>query len=302
MRKREPSMKILVTHNAEIRNNGTGTYCMRALKQMESEGILEKATHFTPRGDAPAGYDWSFACDDGRDDLDWLPPRPWAYYAIDTHLGYGYRLWKAKQADRVFVAQQDAVASFKRDGVKHVEWLPLACQPDAHPCYSEFLKRNVNPDELTQRYDWAFVGFINGVYGDGQNNRLEYLDALQKAVPNAWITTGVFFEDMAIRYIRARLGFNLSIKRDLNMRVFEVLSTGTPLFTNRDVEGIDSLFTEGLDYIGFKGEKEMVDVARAALADEKGLKAIAEHGLKKVRKFHTYRHRMNEVVEVMKHV
>jgi hypothetical protein len=25
--------------------------------------------------------------DDGRDDIDWIPPRPNAFWAVDTHLG-----------------------------------------------------------------------------------------------------------------------------------------------------------------------------------------------------------------------
>ena len=290
-------MNIGVAANCELRNNGTFAYCHAALKGLAGLDVQ----HFQPRGEVPKKDFWIYI-DDGRDDLQWLPPHPCAYYAIDTHLGYGYRLWKARQFDRVFVAQKDAVGQMKRDGVENVAWLPLGCHPAAHISRQEFIDRGAPAEDLKQDWDVAFVGFLNDSREVGFNNRVDYLDRLFREFPNSWLSVNVFFEEMALRFVRARLGFNISIKRDLNMRVFEVMSTGTALLTNRNVEGIDDFFEEGVDYFGYESPEEMIEAAHAALADPDNLARVAASAFQKVRSKHTYADRMKVIVEEMAHV
>lgn len=287
----------LTAHNL-IRDNGTYFYCRRAFERMRDRGEIAEATHYLPRGEV-GKHDFYLYVDDGQDHIKWLPPHPNAYYAIDTHLGYDYRVWKARQFDRVFVAQKDAVEQFKRDGVKHVEWLPLACDPEYHPNAEELKAKGA---DVSKAYDVAFVGFLQGEYQPGMNNRVEYLDALFKAIPSSWLSTGVFHADMALRYVRARVGFNVSIKRDLNMRCFEIMSTCTPLLTNKNVDGIDDLFAEGEHYIGYEGPDDAAQMARFALEDPAAATYCAETALAEVRAKHTYEHRMKRVLEVMSHV
>lgn len=294
-------MNIGFTHNCELRNNGTATYMLRAARLLKDAGELEDFKHYQGRGPVEK-HDWYLWVDDGRDDLTWTPPHPWAYWAVDTHLGYGYRLWKAQHADRVFVAQKDAVARLSRDGVQRVEWLPLACHAEAHPNKGELLARGMPAKDLTRIWDWAFVGFMQDSREIGTNNRTDYLQALWEAFRNCWISCGAFFEAMAIRFIRAQFGFNVSIKRDLNMRVFEVMSTGTPLLTNRNVEGITDLFVEGENYIGYEGPEEMVAQAGKMLRGEYDLDRIAGSAFTKVRQDHTYSDRLLAICEAMSHV
>lgn len=240
--------------------------------------------------------------DDGRDDLKWIPPHPNFYWAIDTHLGYAYRVWKAKHFDRVFTAQRDAVAQFKRDGIPWVEWLPLACHPQAHPCRRELLERGAKEEDLRQQWDIVFVGFLNDAKGPGMNSRVDYLDRLFREFPNSWLSVNCFFEPMAIRYIKGRLGFNISIRNDLNMRVFEVMSTGAALLTNRNVEGIESLFEEGTHYIGYESQDEMVEAARYALDMDGFTERVGASGFQEVRNRHTYLDRMRVIMEELRHV
>lgn len=288
-------MNIGCTWDCTIRNNGTASYCMPALKEL---GHTVK--HYQAMGECQK-HDFYLYVDDGRDDKKWLPPHPNAYWAIDTHLGYGYRLWKAAQFDRVFVAQKDAVEQFKKDGIKHVEWLPLACHPMAHPNKEELISRGFPEKDLTRRHQIAFVGFLNDAKGEGFNSRVDYLDRLFAEFPQSWVAVNLFFEQMAVRFVQAQLGFNISIKQDLNMRCFEVMSTGTPLLTNRNVHGIGDLFEEGVDYFGYEGPDEMVEVAKLALNDDTLRRTIAGTGFNRVRARHTYKHRMETICEVMKH-
>ena len=292
-------MSIALVYNAEIRNNGTPVLCLDAVKR----GLgLADTKRYEPHGELPE-HELYIYVDDGRDDLEWECPHPCAYWAIDTHLGYDFRLAKAKGFDYVFTAQKDGAEKMREDGVA-AEWLPLACHPLAHPNLSELLQHQ-DRDRLLARgsdkcWDVVFVGFMNQGAGEGSNDRLEYLDQLFKAIPNFWCTTNCFFEDMAMRYARARVGANVSIKNDLNMRFFEVLSIGTCLLTNSDVVGWKELgFVDGEDFVGFVGVEDMIEKTRWCLEHPEMREEIAKRGHERVRAEHTYAHRMKHVLDVI---
>ena len=114
---------------------------------------------------------------------------------------------------------------------------------------------------------------------DGANDRIEYLDVIFKNFPNSWFAYSVFFEQAALRYARARVGFNISVRDDLNMRFFEVMSYGNCLVTNRDVVGWDDLgFVEDEHFLGYKGEEEMVDKVIGTSGAETVIWAISANG------------------------
>jgi spore maturation protein CgeB len=183
----------------------------------------------------------------------------------------------------------------KKDGVD-AEWLPLACDPEYHLNQAECADRF--GADLTERvWDFAFVGFLRDDKREGYNNRVDYLDALFAQYKNSWYASNRFFEDMSLIYVKAHVGFNISVRDDLNMRVFEVMSTGTPLLTNYDVAGIDDLFTEDCyyPYVDIDG---MLDSAELALSDTERDK-VAQRAMNLVRRKHTYDIRMQRVREVM---
>jgi len=259
---------------------------------------------YEPHGELPE-HDLYLYIDDGRDDLEgWECPHPCAFYAIDTHLGYDFRLRKAKEFDYVFTAQRGGAEKMREDGIDNATWLPLACSPQPQHNLAEMLvhpeiEKLGGKEGLDKRYDFAFVGYMQDPPKEpGYHNRTDYLDTLFTAFPNSWLSFNVFFEDMAVRFIRARLGFNISVRNDLNMRFFEVLSTGTCLLTNTDVEGIEELgFEEGIDFIGYDGEEDMIERAKWGLENPMEREAIAQRGHEKVRAHHTYSHRMTKLFE-----
>lgn len=291
---------IAFVYDARIRNNGTALLMFDAAKR--SLGWGEKVRRYEPHGDIPK-HDLYIYVDDGREDLPvWRCPSPSVYYAIDTHLGFDFRLEKARQFDFVFSAQVEGTSRMQEAGV-NARWLPLACHPPAFPNQAELMahpNREVweSSGGLTKLYDVAFVGYINEGAGPNSHNRLEYLDRLFREFPNFWISTNVFFEEMAIRYIRSRLGFNCSIRNDLNMRFFEGLSTGTALLTNIDVEGWKEMgFVDGEHFVGYLGMDDMVEKARWALQHPFEREQIAAAGHKLVREQHTYAHRVAAILE-----
>tara|TARA_R110002167_G_scaffold300897_2_gene505183 strand:+ start:433 stop:1344 length:912 start_codon:yes stop_codon:yes gene_type:complete len=293
--------RISFVYNSDIRNNGTPTLAFNSVKHQL--GWNDKVDRWRPEGELPERELYIYV-DDGRDDLEWKCPGPSAYWAVDTHLGYDYRLWKARQFDKVYCAQKEGVEKMRKDGIKEVYWLPLACNPMAHPNLSEMMLHKNKDDHtwgkgLDKKYDLAFVGFLNeGDGSDTSNNRIEWLDHAFSHFPNSWLAWQCFFEDMAVRIIRARLGFNISIRNDLNMRFFEVLSTGTCLLTNTTVEGIDDLgFEEGKHFVGYKDKEELVDKTKYFLKNPMEREGIARSGHEKVRSGHTYDKRMQRILD-----
>tara|TARA_R100000963_G_C4622521_1_gene89640 strand:- start:192 stop:1034 length:843 start_codon:yes stop_codon:yes gene_type:complete len=255
-------------------------------------------------------HDFWLFIDDGRDEIE-IPdlPSPNACWLVDTHLGYDIRLKWAMHFDYVFLCQKPDVARMKLDGIQNVHWLPLACLPNVDPSYSELQSaRHELPDTffdpfgLQKLHDVAFVGhwITDENLTDGANDRIEYLDVIFKNFPNSWFAYSVFFEQAALRYARARVGFNISVRDDLNMRFFEVMSYGNCLVTNRDVVGWDDLgFVEDEHFLGYKGEEEMVDKIQWALDNPMEREKIAKTGHELVRSAHKYEHRINEMLNIV---
>jgi glycosyltransferase involved in cell wall biosynthesis len=298
-------------YNAEVRNNGTARRVTESFYQMgyKDRGMERYNRPWYSEPDFKAHDFWLYI-DDGRDEIP-MPdlPSPNACWLVDTHLGYEQRLKWAMHFDYVFLCQLPDVARMETDGVQNVHWLPLACLPNVDPSYGE-LQNNKSelPDDffgpfgLQKIHDVAFVGHMGngGKLPEGSNNRIDYLDAMFKNFPNSWFAYSVFFEQAAVRYARARVGFNISIRDDLNMRFFEILSYGNCLLTNRDVVGWRELgFEEDIHFLGYQGEEEMVTKIKWALANPIEREKIAKAGHKKVRAEHTYQHRIQQMLEII---
>ena len=284
-------------YNADIRNNGTARRVTEAMKKMGMPGFMR----YTRPAPVIGKHDLHVFIDDGRDDIDWLPPRPNACWLIDTHLGYETRLAWARQFDWVFVAQKEAVEKMAVDGVV-AHWLPLACSPNLDPCYEELRRAWGREANLVREYDCAFVGFMNvGVEGaSDSHNRVDFLDRVFRAFPNSWLVSGIFFEQAALRYVKARVGLNISIRHDLNMRFFEALSYGVCQVCNRDMEGWEELgFVDGEDFLGFDTTEEAIEQVRWALEHREEREAIAQRGWEKVRNGHTYEDRIKAALSIV---
>lgn len=281
-------MKVNLIYNSDARNNGTPIHFWHAMKE---EGI--DFVRYSP-GDGLRPCDFSIYIDDGRDDLKWLPPRPWGYYATDTHLGWDYRRWKAGEADIVWCAQKPAADRMRYEGL-NAYWVPLASNPLAHPTEQELIDRGVIPKVYgAKRHDIGFVGYLQS---PETSTRIEFLDRLFKSYPNFITAFGVFHEDMARIYHQCRIGINHAIRDDLNMRFFELASVGVAQLCDRRMVGLGELgFTEGQDYIGYGSTEEAVWQVAGYLHDEESLKEMAASAFEKVRTKHTYRHRIQAMM------
>lgn len=309
------------------RNDGNPLYVQAYLKRMEYYGKLlagkgeDKRLHSwfpTPDGDpraessakrlwderreyieidhlAPTGDLSIFGKYDLHLDIDWgedgltgvLPykpielPRPMAVWNSDTHLGYDYRLKKSLKADYVFCAQKRAVEEMKRDGVVNPVFLPHAVEPLAYP----------RADLASKKYDVCFVGNLNS------KNRVDALHRLFREFPNFFFGKRLF-EQAADVLSQSKIVFNISMLDDINMRTFEAMSTGSFLLTNW-IPTIEDLFTDGVHLSLYRNEESMIEKARYFIENEQARQTIAEAGYKEVMEKHTFKNRIEHILETV---
>ena len=207
---------------------------------------------------------------------------PTACYLIDSHLNLERHLALVGGFDYAFIAQREYLPLFRQVNPKTF-WLPLACDPEVH--------RKWDGEKL---YD---IGFVGGVQQGSRRETL--LDALNKEIPVKYARC--FWDDMARLFSASRLVFNNAVRNDLNMRVFEVLSTGTLLLSDLARQsGQDDLFADGEDYACYQ-DGSLTDTARFYLENEALRERIAARGQRLVHNAHTYRHRVEDLLEVVLH-
>lgn len=264
------------------RNDGNPLYMWNAFKQIGAE-----SGHFVPFGDVSKYGTWDlhFEADWGEDALEGvLPytpceiPHPSAFWHSDTHLGYQWRLNKAKRTDFNFVAQKRAVEEFARDGISNPIWMPHAVEPMAYPDTASIKK-----------YDLCFIGHINS------GNRVDALDRMFSEFPEFFYGQRLF-ESAAEKYSESKVCFNISIEDDINMRCFEVMSTRSLLLTNW-IPTIEELFEDGKHLVLYRSLDEAVDKARYYASHDSEREKIAEEGWKEVRAKHTFVHRAKQVLD-----
>lgn len=264
------------------RNDGNSLYMWRAFKDLGVE-----SGHLIPLGDLTKFGTWDlhFEADWAEDALASIMaykpvpiPRPNAFWCSDSHLGYEWRLEKARRTDFNFVAQYQSVLDFKRDGIPNPIWMPHAVEPLAYPCIAS-----------AKKYDVCFIGHINS------ENRIEALDRLFKEFPNFYYGQRLF-EDAAEKFCQSKIVFNISIKGDLNMRTFEALSTKSFLLTSYNEE-VSRLFKDGVHLVMYRSLDEMVEKAKYYLAHDEERERIAQAGFEEVRAKHTFVHRARQVLD-----
>lgn len=206
-------------------------------------------------------------------------PCPKVCYLIDSHLNLPMHLELAKQFDIVFIAQREYLDEFHRQGTR-VHWLPLACDPEVHCRYDEPKVHS--------------VGFVGGIMRGSRREAL--LNRLSSQIPVHY--ERCFWDEMARLFSLSKVVFNEAVRNDLNMRVFEAMSTGSLLLTDiAKNSGQDELFRDGEDYAVYR-DNNLCDVARFYLDNEELREQIALRGQRQVHNAHTYGHRVDDLIAV----
>jgi len=165
------------------------------------------------------------------------------------------------------------------------QWLPLACDPEIH-----------TPRVYSEEYDLAWVG---GPWGASPlyKRRFEAMARLQQRYRCNFVS-GVYFEDMADVYGSAKIGWHMSVTGgDLDMRVFEIMCSGTPLVCDHSVDnGQRDMIWDAWEYVD---DDEMLETLDALLRDPD---RCHEHGLvarECALNHHTYQHRAHQLMHAV---
>lgn len=278
-------LRIVTYYESRLgRNDGSPLYYTYRMKQMGLD-VTHLSSEDTGDLDRFGPFDLHLWVDWGEDSLTRNLPytpmsmsglHPSAYVVSDTHLGFDYRLNKAKEFDHVFCNQIRAVGEFAEKGI-NAKWLPHAVEPAAYP----------NSPSAIKKYDVCFVGFVSF------EKRAIMLDRLFREFPNFWYGQRLF-EECAEIYRKSRIVFNTAAVDDINMRCFEATATGSFLLTEW-VPTLDQCFEDGVHLVTYKNMDEAIEKAHYYLEHEDEREAIALAGMEHTLANHTYQHRIEQM-------
>lgn len=276
-------MKIAIIYDV-FREDTLGVHYQKALTQL---GLEVKHFWLKDSSGIEPIFDAYLRIDDGdyKHDIPHDKLKPSFFYASDLHLKKPFLAIKkaARFYNHVFCAQYSGYLKLMSVGKNRVSWLPHACDPG--------LTRDLG---LERKLDIAFVG------NDGGNPRKFLLQEIKEQFPNSYIGNAPYM-DMGKIYSNAKIGFNYSIKNDINMRIFEVASCGAMLLTNHiDDEGFDRLFADKKNLAVYRSPKEIFSMIEYYLHSDKDRNAIAQAGKDLVIANHTYAKRASLILDKIK--
>ena len=176
---------------------------------------------------------------------------------------------------------------FKEAGFEKVFWLPgFNIYPHKQPYYEN------------KTYEISFVGQA-GRWHPYRKYVLQYLTANGIKI-NQFQTP----QDRAAEiYAQSLINLNISLNGDLNLRVFEVLSSGGFLLTDRlsKESGLDIIFKDGEHLVCFNDEKDLLDKIQYFLKNPDEARAIARNGYEEFKRNHTPEKKIKELMDVIFH-
>lgn len=156
--------------------------------------------------------------------------------------------------------------------------------------YSEKHHYPVRP--TLKKYDGCLIGL-------GYTHRVALVQKLRQAGYDIHFNIGEIFDEFRLTYNQSRIALNWSSLKDLNARTFEAFAMGIPLLTNR-VPDLHNFFVEGDHYQGFDTIDEGVEKFKWMMAHPDEIAEMSDNALRKVQAGHTYRQRVQQILEVCK--
>ena len=208
--------------------------------------------------------------------------------------------------DHIFVYDPYYVEEIKKCGITNVNYLPLATDT------SKYKKIDPTPCEADEYgYDVCFVGrpFANrvevldslgefklGVFGEG------WARYYGRARPPSYYKGKAVGEKVLKIYAASKIVLNIhdpEATRGVNTRTFDIAACGAFELVDYKSE-LETLFDIGKEIVYYKDIAGLRKIIRFYIDRPNERKAIAERGLSKVLACHTWRHRMSEMMRVVK--
>ena len=217
----------------------------------------------------------------------WFFPRnleklqiPTAFWSTDTHFNFRWHKEWAGLFDYAFFTQLDWMEICIKAGVNNATWLPYAAD--------EILHRDFN---LERDIDVGYVGSLN-------DEKKRYFENLKK--DGVTVTTNsqrLYNEEIGRFYSRCKIVYNISARYDLNQRTFEAPAAGALLISQSMIDkGFYEIFTlgENADVHNFDNASQVI---KNYLGNPELLSKVSKAGQKLVLEGHTYRSRIEKILE-----
>ncbi len=208
-------------------------------------------------------------------------PTKTALWAIDNHLNFRWHKEYAVLFDYVFFAQPSVIPWARRFNL-NTFLLMNACDPETH-----------REHNLNKEYDVVFVGKL-------LRKRRQFFDYLRDKCSDLRIGLfeGIYLDEMARKYSLGRIGFNLPIRKDINMRTFEIPACGLLLFTP-ELEGMREIFPPDA-CVYYKNYTHIPALLRRFLTEHpEELEERMKKGKEIVLKEHTYEKRLEHMLKII---
>ncbi len=134
---------------------------------------------------------------------------------------------------------------------------------------------------LERDIDVSFVGNLNPQVQGDRVPWLERLARLKERGVRVEIATGVFNEEYGRILARSKIGFNRSIRREMNLRAFEVCASGALLLMERENLEVREYLAPGEEVVLY-GEDDLEEKILRLLERDEERERIARAGRKKI--------------------
>jgi len=277
-----------------------------------NEILLEKAAEFKPQIYVEAGG-WNIL----QDTIEKLKSMgiKTALWTVDPPHTFKSIIKAAPHYDFVFCQGTEAVQILKEYNVKKLHWLPFACDPDFHkPVELTTSERRKYETQICCVGSWTsdyakrqaalecLTDYNLGIWGPGWNN-LPAESNLKKFIrgyhtkPEEWVK--IYSAAMIAIIVHYQ-----DMKGDVpcyqaSPKVFEALSCGAFLVVD-DQRDILSLFESGRHLVVYRNHKELKEIISYYLEHSDEARKIAQQGWKNVLENHTFTHRVDEMLRIIK--
>ncbi|MBR6770468.1 MAG: glycosyltransferase [Lachnospiraceae bacterium] len=171
--------------------------------------------------------------------------------------------------------------SVNEDGFERLEWVY------AH----YFLARQITARERSEVLEALSGQHKVRLYTYEQTPHLPRVENCGSAEP---------LQEASVIYRCAKINLNISLRSILTgipLRSFEVMGSGGFLLTNYQQDYLEH-FVPGEDFVYYESQDDLLEKAEYYLSHEKERKEIARNGYEKIKAEHTFKHRVDEILEV----
>lgn len=108
-------------------------------------------------------------------------------------------------------------------------------------------------------------------------------------------------KEAAFIYRCSKINLNITLRSIISgipLRAFEIMGSGGFLLSNYQEDFLE-YFTPGEDFDYYTGNEDLMEKTEYYLSHEKERKEIARNGYEKMKKFHTYKNRIDEMMAIV---